>query len=148
MAKKYLKAICRPSAYFRRITQHDGDVSESSKTKIIAVKRLLSKTVIFYANGLRSITGVDITEQEQYDSQILRFAHASILINAPVGDKKSCYVDATKDPIEVVIYNTPIKEFIKKSVKSIRSGVVDPSFLLDTPISELKNERNVKLFGR
>ena len=150
MAKRYLTGHCRPSAYFRRITQHDGNVSEGTKHRELARRRLLNREVVFYSDGFHFID-VEITEQEQYESQILRFAHASILIGQPVGDKASCYVDATKNPIEVVIYNIPLEQFIAKSAKLIKSGQLDEDLLLGEPVktvTELKNERDVKLFGR
>lgn len=148
MAKKLLIAHCVPSSYIKRIFKHNKNVDEGNKSKIIAIRTILGKRVTFYQNGLRFIDGVDIDEEEQFNSQILRFAHASILIQGPVGDKKGCYVDATKNPVEVWIYEHTLEDFIKKYSTLIKIGSVDVDFLLEEPLKrtvELQNERNVRL---
>jgi hypothetical protein len=148
MAKKLLLAILRPSKYLKRISE---DVSEGSKSKLIATRVILGFKVLFYQNGLRVIEGLKLTEQEQIDSEILRLAHASILINEPVGSKHTCYVDATKNPVEVILYDMPAEIFIRDSIQLIRNGELDYDFLLNEHIKatlELTNERDVKLFGR
>jgi len=100
----FLTANCKPSSFIKRMQKHRGDVSEGTQPKIIAQRRILNKIVTFYHNGLRIIEGVDLNEQEVHESEVLRFAHASLLISAPVGDKQACYVDATKNPVEVWVY--------------------------------------------
>jgi hypothetical protein len=151
VVKKLFTAKLIPSAYLKRIFRHNSEVSEGSKSKVIARRKLLGRVVTFYQNGLRLIDGINITEQEQFDSQILKFAHASILIEGPVGDKKACYVDATKNPIEVWVYEQRIEDFIKKYMTLTRTGNVDVDFLLGKSLihsEELEHERNVKLLGR
>lgn len=144
-------AECRPSALMRRMTHHSGDVSEGTQFKVLAKRFILGKEITFYRNGLRKIDNVLLTEEEVSNSELLRFAHASLLINGPVGDKRKCYVDATKNPVEVWLYSLPIGEFVAKSKKLVKSGELDKEFLLEEPISkvvEVKNVRNVRLFGR
>ena len=146
MVKKLFKAHCVPSAYLKRIMQHNKTVDEGNKSKVIAIRNILGKKVTFYQNGLRFIEGVDIDDEEQFNSQILKFAHASILINGPVGDKKGCYVDATKNPVEVWVYENKLEDFIKKYSTLIRLGSVDTDFLLGEPLKRtVDNERNVRL---
>lgn len=149
MSKIFFVAKCRPSAYLNRVLKHSGDVSESSKTKVMAIRTILNKKVIFYENGLRVIeNNTELTDEEQFNSEILRLAHASILINEPVGDKRGCYVDATINPVRIVIYNTPIEVFLARAKMLIQSGRIDRSIILDQKVSELKHERDVRLFGR
>lgn len=146
-----LTANCKPSTLMRKMLKYKGDVSEGTQYKIVARRKILKRDVVFYANGLRFIEGTDLNEQEMYDSEILRLAHASLLINAPVGDKKLCYVDATKNPVEVWIYSMPIKEFIKTSRRLIETQQLDLEFLLEEPIRKIvekKNGRNVGLFRK
>jgi hypothetical protein len=148
---KLFSANPRPSSFLKRIRAHNGDVSEGSKTQLVARRKVLGYTVRFYQNGLRLIEGLGLTEQEQFDSQILRYAHASILIDGPVGDRKTCYVNATVDPVEIVLYGLPAKLFLKRAKLLVESGQLEGDFLLEEHVkktSELKNERNVRLFGR
>ncbi|MDX1372718.1 MAG: hypothetical protein R3321_09625, partial [Nitrososphaeraceae archaeon] len=73
----------------KRMRAHAGDVSEGTRHKIMAKRVILGKKVIFYENGLRVIENEkDINEEEQFNSEILRLAHASLLINDAVGDQK------------------------------------------------------------
>jgi hypothetical protein len=150
MAKQLLIAHCRPSLLMKRMVEHKCDVSEGTKYKSIAKRQLLGRQITFYSNGLRVIEGLDLTEQEQHDSEILRLTHASILIGEPVGDKRMCWVDATKDPVEIWVYGMELKDFIKRSKVLVENNLLSVDFLLEEPLkrtSELKNERNVKLFG-
>ena len=151
MSKVLLVANLRPSTYMKRMLKHTGDISVGSKSKIMAERWILGKKVIFYENGLRVVEDEDLSENDEYGSEILRLAHASLLINDAVGDKRSCYVDARVNPVEVVIYNTPAKDYIKREKKAIDSGKIDKDFVLGSTIrqaKEFKNERTVKLFGR
>jgi len=102
------KVVMQPTPLLKRMREHVGDVSVTSKTRLMCERMILGRRVKFYENGLREIQGLD--EQESYDSEILRFTHASILINQPVGDKRLCYVDATKDPVELWLYGKQIKK--------------------------------------
>lgn len=142
----------QPAAIMQRMLKHKGDVSEGTKYKIIAKRIILGRHVTFYYNGLREIENLDLSEQEEFDSEILRLAHASILIKQPVGDKKMCYVDATKNPVEVWIYGMLAEKFIKQSINVVKTGKLEKDFLLNEPIQtilEVKDhERDVRLFGR
>jgi hypothetical protein len=134
MAIKNLIANMRPSAFLKRMTV--GDTSTSSKAKLIATRTILGKTVTFFENGLRIIKDIDLDGEEQFNSEILKLAHASILMNAPVGDKKACYVDATKNPVEVIVYGLPVEEFIKRAKYLIRTGQIDKDFVLNSPLKD------------
>lgn len=142
MAKKQFIAYPTPSGYLQRMFKHKGDVSEGAKSKIIATRKILGREVIFFQNGLRFIKGLDLTEQEQFDSEILRLAHASILIQGPVGDKKSCYVDAVKNPIEVWIYGKPLSRFIREYTHRVRTGEVEVDFLLNEHVKRTVEKTN------
>jgi len=151
VARKLLIANCRPSLLTKRMTRHKCDVSEGTEYKVIARRCLLGKSMTFYHNGLRVIEGIKLTDQEQHDSEILRLAHASILIGEPVGDRRMCWVDATRNPVEVWIYGMKLEDFIKTSKSLVGSNLLPAGFLLEEPlkkVSEIKDERNVKLFGR
>lgn len=149
--KKNLTVVCRPTRLLKRMLKNSGDVSEGNKHKLIATRMILKKKVNFYANGLRIIEGTALDEQDAHDSEILRFAHASIFTGGPVGDKALCYVDATKSPVEVWIYGMLLEQFLKTSKNLVGNKQLDLEFLLEEPIRntmELKNGRNVRLFGR
>ena len=132
--------------------KHRGDVSEGSQDKLIAKRSIVGKLVNFYHNGRREVRGVKgLTEEEINNSEILRLAHASLLLGEPVGDKRACYVDATKNPVEIWIYRMTVEEFLKTSKSCIVGGKLEQDFLLNEPIKktvELSNERNERLFGR
>ena len=138
----------RPSAMLSRMLKHKGDVSIGSKAKVTARRIILGRKVTFYENGLRIVNDNDLNEDDEYKSEVLRLAHASILIGQPVGDKKSCYVDASTNPVTVVIYNMPAEQYIKMAKEAIKNGKVSKEFMLDSTIQEIRHERNVRLFGR
>lgn len=144
-------ANCKPSALMKNMLKHRGDVSEGTQFRILAKRKILKRNVTFYHNGLRFIEGTDLNEQEMHESEILRLAHASILINAPVGDKKLCYVDATKNPVEVWIYGMTMREFLVTSKHLVETQQLGLEFLLEEPIRksvEKKNVRNERLFRK
>ena len=135
----------------RRMFKHKGDVSEGSKGKVMAKRWILGKRVTFYENGLREVKDEDLSEEDQHNSEVLRLTHASLLINDAVGDKKSCYVDARVDPVEVIIYGMPATEFIKRAKTAVKAGEISEDFILGSTIRETKeltHVRNVRLFGR
>ena len=103
----------RPSLLMRRMLKHAGDVSEGTRCKILAKRLVLGYNVTFYTNGLRIVDNLDIDEEEVFNSELLKLTHASILIQEAVGDKRKCYVDATKNPVEIWIHNQPVKEYIQ-----------------------------------
>ena len=134
----------------RRMIKHKGDVSEGSTRVAVAYRYLLGRRVVFYHDGWRVIDKIKITEEEMFNSEILRFAHASLLTGEPVGDKRLCWVDATANPVKVWLFGTTLENFIKQSSRLVATREVDPDFLLGTPldkVTEIKNERNVRLFG-
>jgi len=118
-------AILRPSGLLKRMTAHKGDVSEGNKCKLIARRKILNKYVEFYRDGTRRIFGTGLNDEESYDSEILRFAHASILINGPVGDKRLCWVDATKDPVELWLYNRLMTRSVDLNIQEVFERVQD-----------------------
>jgi hypothetical protein len=141
----------KPSAMLKSMWEHKGDVSEGSKTKVMAQRMILGKKVTFYENGLRLVEDKNITEDDEFNSEILRLTHASLLIGQPVGDKRQCWIDASTDPVTIIIYGIKAENFIKRATHLMRHGVIDPDFVLNTHLrqtEELKDERNVRLFGR
>lgn len=151
ISKILLFANPRPSNLLKRMRKHDCDVSVGSKGKVMAHRTILGKNVTFYENGLRVVDDKDLSEDDEHHSEVLRLAHASLLINDAVGDKNICYVDARVDPVEVHVYGMPAEEFIKQASKRISSGELDKDFVLGMPLrqtKEFENEQNVKLFGR
>ena len=150
MATHSFSATVRPSKMFKSMLKHKGDVSEGSKCKILAKRTILGHEVIFYENGLRE-TDTELTDEEEFNSEILRLAHASILINDAVGDKTKCYVDARKNPVEVFIYGYPADRYIKRAKNLVKDGHVEADSILDqhlTQSKELKNVGHVRLLGR
>lgn len=146
-----LTANCKPSRLMRKMLKHTGDVSEGTQAKVVARRQILDRQVTFYHNGLRVVEGIGLDEQEIHESEILRLAHASLLIGHSVGDKKICYVDATKNPVEVWICGLLADDFIAKSKYLVETQQLSLEFLLEEPIKtivEKKNVRNVRLFGR
>jgi len=142
MPKIFLSGTLKPSTFLKRMSAH-RDVSEGSGRRLIAERKILGFNTRFYSDGTRAVQRLDLTETEQFDSQVLRFAHASIIINEPVGDKNACWVDATKNPVEIILFNKPIKSFLKDTKQLVSSGKCDPDFVLDSPlgkISELSHE--------
>lgn len=137
MRKIQLEARVRRSRLHRRMHAHKGDVSEGTAYKLIAKKKILGKTVLFFNDGYREVMGLPVDDEEAHNSEILRFAHASILINQPVGDKAKCYVDATKDPVEVWVYGIEATTYINGAKKLIRSQVTGPDFFLDQSLQEI-----------
>lgn len=135
---KHFVAKCRPSEYLKRMREHSGEVSEGSSHKILAIRRILGKVVTFYRNGLREIKNTDLSEQEVHESEVLNFVHASLLIDAPVGDKKACYVDATKQEVEVWIKGKRADLLVKETLQLHRLGKAETEALLDEPTKILE----------
>lgn len=148
---KYFTATLHPTLFTKRMLKHRGDVSEGSQDKLMARRTIVGRKVKFYHNGRREVKGTGLNEEDIHNSEILRLAHASLLLGEPVGDKRACYVDATKNPVEVWIYRMTVEEFLKTSKSCIIGGKLEQDFLLNEPIRktmELSNERNERLFGR
>lgn len=144
-------AKLKPSTLMKRMRAHFGDVSEGSQVKVMAKRIILGKRVTFFENGLRVVEDKGLSEDDEFNSEVLRLAHASLLVNDAVGDREACYVDARKNPVEVVIWGMPANVFVKKAKTLMRSGQLDTDFVLGSPLRqtrEFENERNVRLFGR
>ena len=121
---------------------HRGDVSEGTKSKVLKRCKILGKDVVFYTDGRHVVDGVKLTEQEAHDSELLRFAHASILINGPVGDMAACYVDMSRSPPSIWLYDKPASVFIRDAKAAILAGKVSRDQLEDEPVSILRGLRN------
>jgi len=150
---KQFVAHMKPSLMMKRLLRHQGDVSEGSKANVLATCRILGKKITFYTDGTHVIHGkMDVTEEEMFKSHILRYAHASLLIGEPVGDKRKIYVDATVEPIRVWLYGVTIQTFVKRAKAAIELGKLSPDFVLDqhpeNSEKEITNVGNVRLFGR
>ena len=122
---------CRPSKMLKRLQAHQGDVSEGSHREILATRTILGKKVTFYRDGDHRVHSRRVSDEESYHSEILRFAHASLLINQPVGDKRRCYVDATRNPCEVWVCGLRAEDLVKQAESAIRSGTVSDEYVLD-----------------
>lgn len=135
-------AHLKPSLLMKRMQAHLGDVSEGSKAKVLAKRIILGKTVTFYENGLRLVEDEDLSEDDQFNSEILRLAHASLLVGQAVGDKRSCYVDSTKNPVEILIWNLPVEIFLEKAKRLIKNGYLDKDFVLGSPLRQTREYNN------
>lgn len=145
MAIIFFDGTARPSALMKRMLRHSGDVSEGTNHKVLATRTILNRKVTFYSDGTHFIHRTGLNEEESFNSGILRFAHASLLINMPVGDKAYCYVDATKEPMEVYVYGMKLEDFIRKAKYLIKMGKVPKDYILD---QEFPNVRDVRLPGK
>lgn len=134
----YFSGTCKPSAMFKRLKAHQGDLSIGDLGEILAERTILNRKVIFYRNGDHKVLTKGISDEESFNSEVLRFAHASILINQPVGDKKIHWVDATKDPVEVWLFNMPAERFLMRSKMAIVEGIVTDEFILDQDFNRSK----------
>lgn len=137
--KKYLHSTLKPTSAFSRMLKHKGDVSESSRANILGERTILGKKVIFYKDGSRRVINEDINDEEAFDSELLKLAHASLLTNKAVGDKSFCYVDATLNPVKVILYGMPAEEFIKRASNKLR---ID-DFMSQSIGKSVNNVRNV-----
>ena len=124
------------SDVMKRMAKHRGDVSEGSKANVLARRTVLGRRVTFYKDGSRRVKGIDLNDTEAHYSDILSKAHASLLENKPVGDKAFCYVDARKNPVEVILYGQPAGRAIQKILRMIELGLVDPEKVLNTHIKD------------
>ena len=109
----------KPTTKMRRHLAGLGDTSQGTKRTLIARRRILGHLAAFYDNGEHEITA-DISEEEQFHSEILRFAHVSILTNAPTGSKDLLYVDARQFDVEVWCYGMPARDFIARAVQQAK----------------------------
>jgi len=128
---------CRPSLLTRRLTAHSGDVSEGAARQPVAVRNICGRRVTFYRNGERRIDGVTLTDQELHDSELLRFAHASVLIGQPVGDRRKLWVDASQPQCEVWVAGVRVEELIARAKTAANLGVVPAGLVLDASTKDV-----------
>jgi hypothetical protein len=132
-------AHCRPSLTMRAMRKHGPDVSEGDKPKLIATRTMLGRKCRFYSSGEHTVDSDDVTPEEQHDSVLLRFAHASIIAQEPVGDKKVLWVDALAEPPEIWMAGMKVNEFLLKSRALLRAGKISPELVVDSnPIPSIK----------
>ena len=133
-----LVATCRPSVLMKNHLRHQGDVSEGDKPKPIGTRTILGRKVRFYASG-EHIVDADIDAEDMYESEILRFAHASLICGIPVGDKQTTWVDASVDPCDVWMFGHRVADMIKGATKRVQNGTLDLSLVVDgNPIRKIK----------
>ena len=112
------------------------DLSETTRPRLIAVRTVLGKKVSFFSNGEHVVDGVKMSSAEMQESEVMRFAHASILMGRPAGDKKTLLVDACCDPAEVWIYGQRAAEFINRAIVTC-----DPRLVMDADsLKEVRSE--------
>ena len=142
------EAHLKPSGLLRTMRKHSGDVSEGDKPKLLAVRTIFGKSCRFYSNGEHTVDA-EVTAEESHESILLRYAHASLLIQQPVGDKKVLWVDTSCNPCDVWIHNMPAKQFLELSKVAIKTGAIGKDLIVDANpipvIKELINERTVRL---
>lgn len=109
----------KPTNLFKTMQEHK-DVSESSKANLIATKIILNKRVNFYSTGEHEILNSELKLEEQFNSEILRFTHASLITGQPEGDKAILWVDASVDPVNIWVYGQPVDQFLKQSILQIK----------------------------
>ncbi len=107
----------RPSALLKCLREHSGDVSAGSRPECLAVRTILGRTCRFYRNGEHTVEG--LPDHEAFDSELLKFAHASLLIDQPVGDKRVLWVDASKNPCEVWTYGMRAETYIARGMQAV-----------------------------
>ena len=100
-----------------------GNGNISDKRQLIAKRTILGTRCEFFSNGEHTCDR-RLCDQEQHDSQLLKFAHASIIAGEPVGDKNRLWVDATKNPVEVWIYGSSA-EVIRARAREADVSIVD-----------------------
>ena len=141
MALISLAANVRPSIRVEAMRKHRGDVSEGATQQVIAKRIILGRKVTFYRNGEHEVAGCDLTPDQHYHSELMRFAHASILAGVGVGDKSLLYVDATINPAEVWIYGRKSDEFIRDAEFAINAGTLPVDLVVDgDPVQELRSQ--------
>lgn len=110
MSVLFGNVVVRPRKALRDSIRH-RDVSEGSRHYVIAERILLGYLVLFFNDGYRHVEGIDLNDEELHNSELLRFAHASLLINQPVGEKTYLYVDSSQKVVDVWLYGKQIKSY-------------------------------------
>lgn len=129
-----------------QIMQKHKDVSEGDRSKLLAVRTLLGKTVRFYTSGEHSCDAYygSLTELEQYESLLMRYAHASLLSGNVEGDKRILAVDATCEPCKVWTHNMTWEEFIRRADMAKLAGVLTTEIIVDSFSTAIPVIRNYK----
>ena len=137
---KQFSATCRPSAVTKNLRRHNVDVSEGGRTRLIAKRTILGKICRFYTSGEHTVDDVRVTAEESHEALLLRYAHASLIIREPVGDKKVIWVDASKNPCEVWIHNMPSRKFLDLAMLAIKTGALGADLVIDgNPLPKMKD---------
>ena len=127
-----LTATLRPSALSNKLAKGRQDNSVSSHAHALATRWVLGKRIVFYRSGEHVIQGQHgLTDEEQYNSELLRFVHASLLASQPIGDEQVLYVDASQDPVEVYICGLPGDEYMRQVREAIATGDVPAEMVAD-----------------
>jgi len=126
-----MSATLRPARLTRQLSQASGDQSTSTVAALIASRTMLGRRVSFYSSGEHTVEGVTLTQAEQFDSELLRFAHASLIARTPIGDKRVLWVDASSDPIKVVIGGIEGEQYLRQVREAINVGTVPAEMVLD-----------------
>lgn len=128
----------RPTLRFLQAITHSKPVSEGTRHKLVATRTVLGRKVQFFNDGTRAIGGTkEVSEQEAYDSELLRFAHASILTGVPAGEKSFLWVDSSKDPVEIWLYGKQIrnaKDILAHRRAIVERGLIDRQGFLESGV--------------
>jgi hypothetical protein len=132
--KKSFSATLQPSILMSTMGRH-GRPSASDKPTELARRVIIGHEVVFLSNGEHYLSDSDLDAAEQYHSEVLRLAHASLITGQPEGDKRICWVDANKNPVDVWIYNQPIAAFVREALATLQSEVI----IDGNPVQTLRN---------
>ena len=125
-----LRATLRPAVTARKL--QTGDVSQGSMAQPFAWRDVLGKRVLFYRDGTHRIcSDTSLTEEELFNSQLLRFVHASLITAEPQGQKDYLYVDAAKNPVAVYICGLEGQEYLRQVHTAIQIGQVPAEMIAD-----------------
>ena len=140
-----LSGTLRPTAKMRHYQKCRESVSESSKARLIATRTIIGHTVHFYETGehvIETISESDLSTEEMFNSEILKFAHASLIAGIPIGDKNLTWVDCSNNPCEVWMFGKTTEQFLTDVHRSIKNGRLDPNLILDGKTVETMREAN------
>lgn len=128
----------KPSRMLKRMREHSGDISESDKGTVMARRTILGRKVTFYENGVHTVEGGSMTEEDEFGSGLLKLAHASISTNKPAGDKSQLWVDATTDNVKIYMRNMTFAEYKRKAKELLRSGKLSLEQFINTTPKEIQ----------
>ena len=130
----------QPSRMLKRMREHSGDVSRSDKGVVMARRTILGRRVTFYENGVHTVEGGSLTEEDEYGSGIFKLAHASILTNKPAGDKSQIWVDATTDKVKIYVRNMTLEEYYRRVKKLLQSNELGLEQFINTPLKKIQED--------